>query len=569
MDLQGLLYVLLIYLGATALCVALFDKLGLGSVVGFIVAGIVIGPHTPGPIATNDVAQLQGIAELGVVLFMFIVGLQLRPRQLWAMRGQLTKLGGGQVLLSAAALTPMLVFGFGNSWPTGVILGLGLAMSSTAVVLTILASRGEMATRHGQSMFATLMAQDILFVLIMALIPLLGVSMAAADQEPIWLEILASVGVLGAILLGGRFVLPMALGWAARTRNREAFGILLFLGVIAAAWVSELAGISMTLGAFLLGVMLSASDYRYQVEAVVEPFKVLMMGLFFVSVGMAIEFDALVSDWQSLVLLVVGVLVIKGLVLGGLCRLLGQDRPTAIRSAFGLAQVGEMAFVIFTTAAAAGLLDAEGKALGFLVISSTMVLTPLLFKAGDRLARALKSAREVEPEAAPEELHNHLVIVGLNNVGRLIALLAEQAEIPYVAFDKEIDEVNRCQRAGRCARFGDIRRGAVQQAASLGRARAVFIATIDKNRVRAIALSLRTDYPQLQIFARTETLREGAYLREHGIHNAGTMYIESTLFRGGQLLKVLGVPEEQAGELIEDMRRDDFRLLKKAFSVAD
>jgi len=569
MDLHGLLYVLLIYLGATALCVALFDKLGLGSVVGFIVAGIAIGPHTPGPIATTDVAQLQGIAELGVVLFMFIVGLQLQPRQLWAMKGRLTRLGGGQVLLSAAALTPMLVFGFGNSWATGVILGLGLAMSSTAVVLTILSARGEMATRHGQSMFATLMAQDILFVLIMALIPLLAANMAAADDEPIWLEILFGVGMLGAILLGGRFVLPMALGWAARTRNREAFGILMFLGVIAAAWMSELAGISMTLGAFLLGVMLSASDYRYQVEAVAEPFKIVLMGLFFVSVGMAIEFDALVSDWQSLVLLVVAVLAIKGLVLGGLCRLLGQDRPTAIRSAFGLAQVGEMAFVIFTTAAGAGLLDARGKALGFLVIASTMMLTPLLFRAGDRLAGALKRAREVEPEAAPEELRNHLVIVGLNEVGRLIALLAEQAEIPYVAFDKDIAEVNRCQRAGRCARLGDIRRGAVQQAAGLGRARVVFIATIDKNRVRAIALSLRTDYPQLQIFARTETLREAAYLRKRGIHNAGTMYIESTLFRGGQLLKVLGVPEEQAGELIEAMRRDDFSLLKKAFGVAD
>jgi glutathione-regulated potassium-efflux system protein KefB len=376
-----------------------------------------------------------------------------------------------------------------------------------------------------------------------------------------------ALGVLAAIFVVGRIVLPGILGWAARNRNDEAFGVVLFLGVLSAAWGMDQVGISMTLGAFLLGVLLSASDYRFQIMNTIEPFKGLLMGLFFLGVGMSIDLEALATDWARLLMLIGVVLAGKTVVLLVLCRLFGHDLPTSIRTAFSLSQVGEFAFVLFGATAAAGLLNKQGVSEGFLVIAGSMILTPVMIKLGDSLAPRFAKATELVPGTYAEEKSNHLVIVGMDKVGQVVALMAEHASVPYIAFDRDYHAVDRGKRAGRNVHLGDIYFRPVQEAAGLARAKAVFISPTDMNRLRGIALSMSRDYPSLEIYVRVETIEQQNELRAKGIMYAGTTFIESTLFRGRSLLMNMGVPEDRVTALVEGFRKDDYALIQRALSV--
>jgi len=430
MDLSSILFAIILLLGATAICVTLFQRLGFGSVLGFIVAGIVIGPHTPGPVLSEDVEGLQGIAELGVVLFLFVVGLEMRPKKVWAMRRLLFGLGSLQMLATAGVLAVYAGFVVGHSWQSAVIIGLGLAMSSTAIIMTTLQERGALASEHGQSAFAVLMAQDLWIVPVMALVPILGTRMAPDESTPLWQGVMLVLAVIAGIFVVGRYLLPFALGYAARMRRSEDFGIFLLLAVIAAAWAVEHAGISMTLGAFLMGMLLSASDYRYQIEAIVAPFKDTLMGLFFISVGMSIELGALLESWDTLLIHVPVLLVVKAAVLIALALAFGVGRAAAIRTGFYLSQSGEFAFVLLGAAAGAGLLSDRGLTLAMLVVAVTMVLTPLIVKLGDWLAGKLQ-AEPVGPQAdLPSDLKRHVVVVGYNEVGQLVCQMPEKAGIP-------------------------------------------------------------------------------------------------------------------------------------------
>lgn len=562
MDTSGILFTLLVLLTATAVCVALFQRLGFGSVVGFIIAGVIVGPHTPGPQIVSDLSAIENVAQLGVVLFLFSVGMEMRPRQFWAMRKQLLGVGLGQVLISALCLGGFLFLVLGVHWRSAVIVGLGLAQSSTAIVMAILASRGDLSSAHGRNIFSILMAQDLSVVPAMALVPILAHHADHGAGPNLWFKALLAAGVLAGIFLLGRYALPAGLGWAARTRNNDAFGIILFVGVVAASWAVDQAGISMTLGAFLLGMLLSASDYRYQVAALIAPFQGTLMGLFFIAVGMQIDLSAMVADWPRLLALVVAVLAIKILVIVALCRLFRVDGQTSVRSGFYLCQVGEFAFVLFAASHAAGLLSKTGAALGFLTISIGMILTPLMVKLGDRLARGLRHGGALPQGQFADEMHNHLVLVGAGEVGFVISLMAEKAGIPYVAFDNNFDAVQRARRAGFKVFLGDIRSAAVRGAAGLGRARAVFVSPTDASQVRALALSLKEQYPNLGIFGRVDTVAEQEYLRSRGIAHVGTVYIESTLFRGEELLKEMGVTDDAAQTVVAELRKDDYQLVK-------
>jgi len=566
MELDNLLYVIVLVLGATAICVTLFDRLGLGSVIGFIIAGVLIGPHTPGLVATDQIDELQTVAQLGVVLFLFTVGLEMQPKQFWAMRRELFGLGLGQVVLTAAVMAPLFVFARDLHWNTAVMVGLGYAMSSTAVVMTILADRGELSTTYGRNSFAILMAQDLSVVPVMALIPLLAHARAQAPAQPLWEEALRMGVVLGGIILAGRYVLPLALGWAARNRSDTAFGILLFLGITAAAWAVDLVGISMTLGAFLAGMLFSASDYRYQIASTIAPFKGTLMGLFFISVGMSIDLQTLVEDWQIVLAIAAAVLVIKTVLLALLCRAFRFDWQTSVRTGFTLSQVGELSFVLFTMSSAAGLLSSHSVTLGYLVISITMIVTPLMIKLGGRIARGMKQTQVKAQQQPAVDLSNHLVVVGLDEIGCIIALLAEKSSIPYVGFDRDYGRVTNAREAGMNAYYGDMLQEPVQEASGIARARAAFISTTEVDRLRMVALYLRERYPDLDIYARVQTLDEQEALRAQGIKHAGTTYLESTLFRGQSLLQDMGVAEEQAKMLIDSLRKDDYQVIKDSFS---
>ena len=565
MELSSILIALVFMLGATAICVILFERLGFGSVLGFIVAGIIIGPHTPGLVASQNVNDLQNVAELGVVLFLFTVGLEMLPRKVWAMRRLLFGLGSAQMLATAAILGVYLVFLVKVHWQTAIILGFGFAMSSTAIIMTTLQERGALVSEHGQTSFAILMAQDLWVVPVMALVPILAHKTTHATGIPIWQKALLVVGVLAGIFVVGRYLLPAVLGYTAKQRRMDAFGILLFLAVIAASWAVDSVGISMTLGAFIMGMLLSASDYRYQIEAIVAPFKGTLMGLFFIAVGMSIDVGALLHDWSRLLVHVPVVLFLKTVVLTALVLAFGISRSAAVRTGFYLSQVGEFAFVLFGAAAAAGLLSAKGHTLALLVVAVSMILTPLMVKVGDRLAGRLRDVPAETGATPAADLERHVVVIGYDEVGQLICMLLNKAKIPHVAFDRDIDLVRQGKQSGYDVHFGDMYSTVTQQAAGLGKASAAFVSTRESERAEGLALTLHRLYPSLNVYVRVRSLGEQDKLVSKGIKKAATGYIESTLIRGSMLLKDLGVSEVDVNELVKAFRNDNYALVRAEY----
>lgn len=330
-----------------------------------------------------------------------------------------------------------------------ILIGLAFAMSSTAIVMATLGERGELASEHGRTSFSILMAQDLWVVIVIALVPILAHTTGKNPPAPVWEKPLLVIGVLAGILLVGRWLLPGALGYCARRRQMDVFGLLLFLSVIFVAWSVEKVGISMTLGAFLLGMLLSASDLRYQIEATISPFKQTLMGLFFIAVGISIDIAALIEDWSTLLLQVPILLLIKGTALIMLALAFGVSRAAAIRTGFYLSQVGEFAFVLLGAATVSGLLTSDGHTLAMLVVAVSMIATPLMIKAGAALADKLSAPPgQATPMAAPE-IRGHVVIIGYDEVGQLMELMLAQANIPTLVVEREILVVERARRLAR------------------------------------------------------------------------------------------------------------------------
>jgi glutathione-regulated potassium-efflux system ancillary protein KefC len=408
MNLDQLLTTAVVLLGASATAIALFHRAGFGSVLGLLVTGILLGPHTPGLVI--DIGPLVAATELGVVFLLFIIGLELEPQRLWAMRRTLFGLGTLQVLLTGLALTG-LGLATGRPWQAALILGLGLSLSSTAFVLQLLSERGEMGTEHGRAAFAILILQDMAVVPLLALVPLLAPTMPDIEGPALGIGLLQIVGTLGAIVAFGRLVLPRAFGAIARQRSAEAFRVLAALAVMMAAWVSHQAGLSPALGGFVMGVLLSRSPFHHQIAAEISPFKGLLLGLFFISVGMTIDLHLLLEHWPRILGLVVALIVLKSLVLFSLCRLFGLRTAAALRTALIMTQGGEFGFVLFAAASAAGVMGRELLTTALLVISVSMAATPLLARLGDWLARQLPEPSVLEPRV-PTSLDRHVVIAG-------------------------------------------------------------------------------------------------------------------------------------------------------------
>jgi monovalent cation:proton antiporter-2 (CPA2) family protein len=564
MDLSFTLLAIITILAAASVSVLLFQRLGFGSVLGFIVAGILVGPYTPGPIASRNVEGLQGIAELGVVLFLFTVGLEMRPSKLWAMRRLLFGLGSAQMLVTAGVIAAYGSFLVGMPWESAVILGLGLAMSSTAIIMATLGERGEMASEHGKTAFAVLMAQDLWIVPIMALIPVLAHQSAPANVPPLWQTVLLVIAVIAGIFIVGRYLLPRILGYCAENRRFDALGLAIFLAVLSAAWLVEKVGISMTLGAFLIGMLLSASDFRYQIEAIVSPFKQVLMALFFLSVGMSIDVRALAQDWSALLVHVPTVLLLKLGVLIVLAYAFGISKAAAIRTGFYLSQAGEFAFVLLGAATVAGLLTDHGHVLAMLIVSITMILTPMMVQLGNWIGERASSATGEKPKThtATDTMDKHVVVVGYDQTGRIMCLMLERVGISFVAFDRDIHRVRDGRSRGHDVHFGDMYSSVTQEAAGLANAAAAYVSLMDTERAKGLAVTLHRLYPHLDIYLRVATLDEQEEMIAKGIKHAATGFVESTLMRGSALLKDIGVSEQDIAQLVSSLRADNFALLR-------
>jgi len=408
MHANELLTTAVLLLGASAAALIVSHRAGLGAILGLLAAGILLGPHTPGPVV--DIGQLGSATELGVVFLLFIIGLELEPRRLWAMRRMLLGLGSLQMVVTGAALMTVAV-ARGQPWQASLILGLGLALSSTAFVAQLLAERGELTSEHGRACLAILLLQDMAIVPVIALVPLLEPGAGGTTSGPVVERLAMVLTALAAVGAIGHVVLPGLLARVASHRNMEAIAVLAVLAVMLAAWVTHWAGLSPALGGFVVGVLLSCSSFRHQIAADVAPYKGLLLGLFFISVGMSIDVGLFLASWVSILLLVATLILMKGVLLFGLCRLFGLGTAPALRTSLLMTQGGEFGFVLFGEAVASGVMGAQLHTTALLVISISMVGTPLLARLADRLTAA---ADRPLPSCAPSpaDLADHVLITG-------------------------------------------------------------------------------------------------------------------------------------------------------------
>ncbi|MDH3872239.1 MAG: monovalent cation:proton antiporter-2 (CPA2) family protein, partial [Gammaproteobacteria bacterium] len=526
-------------LGAAVVAVPLFQRLGLGSVLGYLVAGVLVGPWGLGII--DQVDEIRHLAEFGVVFLLFIIGIELKPARLWIMRRLVFGLGSAQVVLTGLVLAGFALW-FGIPGQTAVVVGFGLALSSTAFGLQILSERGQLGSVTGRTSFSVLLLQDLAIVPLLALVSLLGQD--ASLVEGVEYAVLEAVLIIVVVILAGRFLLTPLLQLVAGSRTAEVFTATAILTVLGTAWLMSVAGLSMALGAFLAGLMLADSHYRHQVVADIQPFRGLLLGLFFMSVGMSIDFGLFDDRGLLIAGLVVGLLLIKALLLWGLCRVMGVGAVEATRTALLLSQSGEFGFVLFGLALVNGVMTADLFHLLMPVIALTMVTTPLMANLGERLERYMtrKPGSHDVSTAGVDAEQPYVIVAGFGRVGRRIARILEAAGIPYFGMESNPDRVAQGRADGYAVFYGDASRVDVLQAAGVGRAR-VLVSTLDKTLPAARLVNvLRQHYPDTPIYTRGHDSSHCRELSKAGATLAISETLEASLQLGAAVLEVSAVP---------------------------
>jgi glutathione-regulated potassium-efflux system ancillary protein KefC len=550
-----------VFLASAVLAVVLSYRLGLGSVPGYLLAGIAIGPF--GLKLAESPEDVRPYAELGVVFLLFVIGLELEPRRLWQMRVQLLSLGVSQVA-GSIALIAAVAWLAGVDLRVGIVAGMALALSSTALALQPLTERGALQNKGGQAAFAILLFQDIAVIPMLAVLPLLGAAGTAASFS--WSGLGFAAAVIAATLVGGHFLARPVFRHIARTRQREiftAFALLLVLGI---AWGFESAGLSMALGTFLAGVLLAESEYRHEIEAAVEPFKGLLLGLFFIAVGMSVDFGQLRANPLLILGIIVGLFALKCAVLWPIARL--AQLPPSERGLFILllAQGGEFAFVILTLGMRQEVLPAEAAQAMTLAVTLSMLLTPFLLVFHDRV---LTPRFRVEaPERAPDRPeHGKVIVAGLGRVGQVVARLLHAGGCEPTILDDDPDHVEQSRRFGFRVFYGDATRIELLEAAGAAKADFLIIALNDAEATSQLARTARKHYPGLRIIARARDMRHLFELRDLGVEIIERETFESALELGRAALAAVTGDPERAKRAAKSFARHDAVVLAKLYEV--
>ncbi|MBA1444865.1 MAG: cation:proton antiporter [Chromatiales bacterium] len=571
MHLDSFIVSALLLLAVTSVAVALFRHFGLGSVLGLLIAGVVVGPHSPGPYVTTHVEDVRHFTELGVVLLLFVIGLEMKPSRLWSLRRDLFGLGSLQILLTGLAITLYVSLGV-ESWKTALLIGLTLSLSSTAFVMQLLQERGEFASSHGTSTFAILLMQDLSVVPLLALVPLLSDTAAIAAGIPLWEQLLILGGMFIVLGVFGLRVVPFALEWLARHDNREASLLVVLLAVFLAAWAMHQAGLSMALGAFIMGMLLSGSRYNMQIRAHIEPYKGLLMSLFFVAVGMSIDLGVLSQRPLEFLGHTAVLIGIKLMVLLPLALAFGYSRGNSVRITFLLAQAGEFGFVLFGSALALKVIDEGTFIMAVGVISLSMLLTPLLVRIGDRLACRLEGkcdGIQELPTDIREVPERQVLIGGYGRMGHTVATLLQASGIPFVAFDTDPERVEQGRTYGQAVLYGDISDPELLAAAHAERASLVVL-TIDHGATALRTVSyLRDAYPQVPVIVRARDLEASAHLLQAGATQAFPETIEASLRLGAEALQMVGAPVENIELLMQGVRSRGYELVRERAEDAE
>jgi len=546
----------LIYLGAAVLAVPLARLAGLGSIIGYLAAGIVIGPW--GLKLVTDPQAMLHFAEFGVVLMLFLVGLELEPKRLWSLRRPIFGWGAVQTLGSAALMWGAAV-ALGADWRVALVGALGLALSSTAIGLGVLAERNLMATTSGQSVLSVALFQDIAAIPILALVPML----AGAHGDGGWWGAAKAVAVIAAIVLGGRLLLRPALRWIAGSRTPEIFTAASLLLVVAIAALMQAVGLSMALGAFLAGVLLAESEYRRELETDLEPFKGLLLGLFFIAVGMSIDFGAVWAHPAWVAGLVAAFMAFKALVLTAMGRLM--PIPLAERTVFVilLAQGGEFGFVVFQAAAQAGVIEAQTSSLLVAAVALSMLLTPLLLVAADRWCERYRANRPPTHGLAPidEAQDAPIIIAGFGRYGQIVGRLLFANGLKATVLEHSAEQVETLRRFGWRVFYGDATRLDLLRVAGAGSAKVLVVAIDDMAQSLTLVDLAQTHFPQLTLIVRARNAQHWYELHRRGVTHIERETFDAALMSGRSVLETMGFEPHQARTLALKFRRHSIEQL--------
>lgn len=552
----------LVFLAAAVVAVPLFRFLGLGAVIGYLAAGFVIGPA--GLALIRDSAAVMHVAEFGVVLLLFIIGLELKPAKLLSMRRDILGLGSLQMAVTAAVLMAGVAVMAGVNWRGALLAGLALAFSSTAIAMQLLEERGTVNSDYGRRAFAVLLMQDVLVAPVLALAPLIaGAGASAASWRDGLLAFGAVIAAVAFVIGAGRYVLNPVFAVMARAGAREVMAAAALLVVLGAAMLMQAAGLSMALGAFLAGLLLSESSFRHQLEADIEPFRGLLMGLFFMSVGMAIDGKVVAAQWPGLLSAALALVVLKGAIVFALMRLSGSRLSDAISGASVLTTAGEFAFVVFPVAFAAGLLTAQQAAVLTAVTAITMIFGPLMAKLLDRLAaRCVPAGERPEAEIVPGHARGNVLVVGFGRFGQLAVQVMLAGRMNVTVIDHDVARIRNAARFGFKVYYGDGTRLDVLRAAGAGEARLVAICVNAKDDATHILELVKSQFPQARVHVRAYDRVHALELFERDADHFERETFESAIRFGAAVTQALTGDAKLASNIAADVRQRDIERLK-------
>ncbi len=557
----------LIYLGAAVLMVPLARLLGLGSILGYLIAGIAIGPF--GIALVSNVQDILHFAEFGVVLMLFLVGLELEPKRLWRLRGPIFGWGTAQVGACSAALFLGAV-AFGAPWRIALVAALGLALSSTAIALQVMNERRMLPTAAGQAGFSVLLLQDVAAIPMLALIPLLGIASVTAGASDLhWsIDALRIAAVIAAIVLGGRLLVRPALRIVARSKTPEIFTAAALLIVVGIAWLMQWVGLSMALGAFLAGVLLAESEYKHELEADIEPFKGLLLGLFFIAVGMSIDFAVLRQSPMLVAGIVLGFLLVKAVVIYALAKAMGiayQDRPVFTLM---LAQGGEFAFVVFQAAAGAKVFSADVASLLIGAVAISMLASPLLLAAIDRwMLPRFANSNTAKPEELAQQQEAPVIIAGFGRYGQIVGRLLMSQGLTLSVLDHDAQRIETARAFGYRVFYGDASRLDLLRLAGAEQAVVIVVAVDDTEAANTIVDHVRTHFSHLKIVVRVRDLTHAYDMLDRGITDFDRELFEASLKSGRRVLDALGVEAAQAHRAVQSFKDHNEVQVVKSHSV--
>ncbi len=551
----------IIYLVVAIIAVPLSKRLGFGSVLGYLAAGIIIGPF--GLRFIRDPEHILHFAELGVVFLLFIIGLELQPSRLWVLRRMVFGLGSAQVFLSAIVIG-LLAWAYGFTPTAAAVSGLILALSSTAFVLQLLAEKKQLTTRHGRAAFSILLFQDLAVIPLIALLPMIG-SGASGGFDALNIGIM--LAAITGLIIGGRYLLRPLLRIVARTNLPEIFTATALLVVIGAALLMQLAGMSMVLGAFIAGMLLADSEYRHALEADIAPFKGLLLGLFFIAVGMSVNIGLLLYEPGTILLIVIALMLAKAIVLYPLAKMFGLcDTKGALSLAAVLSQGGEFAFVLFALVGRENIIDTTLIDKMILAVALSMMLTPIVYLINEHIAGRMAKKVAAEYDAMEDE-GNPVIIAGFGRVGQIVGRLLRIKGHSFTALEIDSSQVDVVRSYGSKVYFGDACRIDLLRAAGAARAKLFVLAIEDIESSVKVAETVISQFPNLKIVARARNRRHAHKLMDLGITHIFRETLLSSLAMSGRVLEILGFDEEEVGHVIDTFRERDKRLLVEQHAI--